>query len=386
VATARQLARGVPAGGPERVARIRWVKEKDGQWRIDLLEAINLIQGHFDDTHRLDFPDVSEETLAHGIVETFTQQKLRSRHFLPMTAAVADLEQDAIEPSLLEDGHAIPHLGSPPAIELVQRGDPPYRKLRRSLRKGNTQRLTVVIKNDVQSRIGDRTSPTTRTPTLTYEITANTRTVDRAGKARLDLRILGLQVDADQPAPTQLAAQLKGMAESVRGVQGTMTTDTRGFVEAVQFSPDPRAGSGAEEVAKLLLSSIRKIQSVLPEEAVGPGARWVVRETVVEAGVTAVQATTYELAAIDGSVIDLVGTIEQAAPRQAFRGPGGGESSSEVAAFQAEGRVEAKLDLASPFPTSALVRSSLKMEIEEKGGTAPPSALAVESEVTVGGE
>lgn len=385
VATARHIARGVSAGGPEREAKFRWVKEDDNVWRIDLLEAIALIQGHFDDTHRLDFPDVSEEKLAHGIVETFTQRKLELVHFRPMTASAPGPSPAEMEQSATAEVKAVPPLGSPPTIELVEQGDPPYRKLRWKLRKGEKQRLAITTITNMQSQVGGRSGPRTRTPSLTYELMAHTRSVDRAGKARLELEVVGVRVDSDQPAPTQLAAQLKEVADSLRGTHATVTTDARGSVDDFERRPGPHAGSSTDQMSKLLETSITKVQPLLPEEEVGQGAKWVVRETVQEVGVTAARTSSYSVAQIDGSQVDIAGTIEQTAPRQAFRPPGASTGSAQVVDFRSQGTLEATLNLESPFPTSARLRSALTMQVDagSAGGTAGPSTLSVDTEITV---
>lgn len=385
VATARHIVRGVPAGGPERGAKFRWVKD-DKEWRIDLLEAIALIQGHFDDTHRLDFPDVSEEKLAHGIVETFTQRKLQPDHFRPMMAVAADSPSDEAAPSLTADVEAFPPFGSPPIVELVHPGDPPHRALRWNLRKGSKQRLEITRITDARSQVGHRAGPTTRTPSLTYELIVHARSIRPDGKAELELSVADVRVDADQPAPTQLAAQLEGMAESLRGVHGTLTTDARGFLEDLVLLPGPHTGDSTKPVIKLLEDSIGKIQPQLPEQPIGQNAKWIVRETVKESGVTAVRASTYEVAAIDGSLVDIVGTIEQSGQRQTIRPPAAPNKSVEVADSHARGSIEAKLDLASPFPASVRSRSALTMRIDARGadGTASPSStLSVDTAITV---
>ncbi len=389
VATARHVARGVPAGGPKREARFRWVKENDKEWSIDLLEAIALIQGHFDDTHRLDFPDMSEEKLAHAIVETFTQQRLQPSHFRPMMAVSADDPPDGTERSLTADGEAFPALGSRPVVELLEAGDPPHRALRWNLRKGTEQRFEITTSTDARSRVGDRFGPTRRSPSMTYEVIVHARNARPDGRTELELSIENVRVDADQPVPTQLAAQLKGMVESLCGVQGTLTTDARGFLDNLVLRPSPHTGDRAKPVLTLLKDSIGRIQPRLPEEAIGQNAKWVIRETIKEAGVTAVRASTYEVAAIDGSRVDLVGTIEQSAQGQAVRPVGAPKRLVEVADSQSRGIIEAKLDLASPFPTLVRSRSALTMRIDKRSAddtTRPSSTLLLDTEITVDGK
>lgn len=369
VATARHIVRGVPAGGPMREVWFRWAKRPDGDWDIDLQQAIGVIQGQFDDSHRVDFPELSEEELAHSIVEVFTQQKLRPDHFRPMMAVAADSPSKRPTLSLTASAEDFPPLGSRPSVELVEPGDPPRRKLRLKLTRGATQRLEITTTTDMQSEVGGRRRPSTRMPSLTYELTARTQSVDRAGKARLELEVVDVRVDADQPAPTQMAAQLKDVALSLRGTRSRVCTDARGFIDDFEREPVSPTVATGDQMGKVLESSISRIQPLLPAEEVGRGAKWVVRETVEEAEVTTVRASVYEVAEIAGSRVDLVGRIEQAAP----------------AGYQSRGTIEATLDLGNPFPTGARSRSALTMQIDgpNRDGTAGPTTLSMDTEVVV---
>lgn len=92
-ATARHLARGRPAGGPIREVTFRWEKGKDGQWRLDLLHAVALMELQLDDIHHMD-PTKSKERLAQLIVQAFTRTELDPDHYEPMLAARQEKESE----------------------------------------------------------------------------------------------------------------------------------------------------------------------------------------------------------------------------------------------------------------------------------------------------
>lgn len=95
-ATARHIARGRSAGGPIREVTFQWKKGSDGQWRLDLLHTVALMEVQLDDVHKME-PTNPKGQLARAIVQAFTNRELEPKHHQPMLAAAsgsrsADLE------------------------------------------------------------------------------------------------------------------------------------------------------------------------------------------------------------------------------------------------------------------------------------------------------
>ena len=95
-ATARHLARGRPAGGPIREATFQWKKGSDGQWRLDLLHAVALMELQLDDVHKME-PTNPKEQLARAIVQAFTNRELEPQHHQPMLAAARGSRSTGLE-------------------------------------------------------------------------------------------------------------------------------------------------------------------------------------------------------------------------------------------------------------------------------------------------
>ena len=95
-ATARHIARGRPAGGPIREVTFQWKKGSDGQWRLDLLHTVALMEVQLDDVHKME-PTNPKEQLAQAIVQAFTNRELEAKHRQPMLAAASDSRSTDLE-------------------------------------------------------------------------------------------------------------------------------------------------------------------------------------------------------------------------------------------------------------------------------------------------
>jgi len=59
----------------------------------------------------------------------------------------------------------------------------------------------------------------------------------------------------------------------------------------------------------------------LPEEAVGPGAKWEVKMPVHSQGMTIAQTTSYELLSLEAERLTVTNTVSQSASNQKIQSP-----------------------------------------------------------------
>lgn len=106
VATARHLARGRAVGSPHREGTFRLVNQ-DGEWRLDLLHTLDLMEAQIGDLAASS--DISREEIADNIVQVFTGEALAkglrhvARHDSP-TKSRGDGERAAQGAAAAADG------------------------------------------------------------------------------------------------------------------------------------------------------------------------------------------------------------------------------------------------------------------------------------------
>lgn len=169
------------------------------------------------------------------------------------------------------------------------------------------------------------------------------------------------------------------------GMGGFGVSSARGL--SMQMAP--RTGRMPDLQVGLLLKSavesLKLLHSPLPMEAVGAGARWVVRDSYSFRKATVQRSRTYTLSSLDGSRGVLAAEIREEARDQEFdmpRMPKGGRATIDV--LDASGSGTEEFDLSKFFT----VRSQWTQEGTTHGKLLIPGALnkSLDSSVRVSAE
>ena len=182
------------------------------------------------------------------------------------------------------------------------------------------------------------------------------------------LAFTGATLDGDATSP--LASALQAGMAGISGVKGITTVSTQGVTK----SSSSLEVSDAALKTMLAQSSVENLSSALPEEAVGVGARWEVRQSMANDGSTQFQSAIYEVTAIDGPSVVLKVTTTSTAPSQTISNPMvaavGGEMRLDSLTGSGTGTVTVRLD--SLIPTSAIEQAtSATMTMIIQGQTVP---------------
>jgi hypothetical protein len=114
---------------------------------------------------------------------------------------------------------------------------------------------------------------------------------------------------ADEPGGVpQLTDMLKSNLGSVKGASGTCTLSSRGLTKVTALKAPAGADAKARQAMDQAMEPLGEILSgitaiPLPEEAVGPGAKWEIKNSVHAQGVSFDITTTCELVSVEGDRI-----------------------------------------------------------------------------------
>src|SRR5678815_3185112 len=188
----------------------------------------------------------------------------------------------------------------------------------------------------------------------------------------------GATLDGDATSP--LASALQAGMAGISGVKGVTTVSTRGVTKSSSLEV-----SDAALKTMLAQSSVENLSSALPEEAVGVGARWEVRQSMANDGSTQFQSAIYEVTAIDGPSVALKVTTTSTAPSQTISNPMvaavGGEMRLDSLTGSGKGTVAVRLDSLVPTSTMEQVTSATMTMIIQ--GQSVPATMDGKVKITV---
>jgi hypothetical protein len=158
---------------------------------------------------------------------------------------------------------------------------------------------------------------------------------------------------------------------------------SRGVTKSTQID-------AADPTVKALMAqmsaSIENLSTAFPEEAVGVGAKWEVRQAITGGGQTQFQKALYEITALAGKTVSMKVTTEQTAPPQTIDNPmaaaAGGEMTLDKMSGAGTGTMTVALDSLVPTSTSSSTTSAaMTMTM---GGQAIPVTADGKITITIG--
>ena len=251
-------------------------------------------------------------------------------------------------------------------ITLEDAGESPKTTLRYAPSVGDLQTIVVSISMSVGNQMGNLPMPTMKLPTTVSTLTAR---VDEVADGRITATV---RVDESKLSDTEgvepmIVKQLESTIGSSVGQKAKMVISDRGLGQSISFNEDAKADPSAAQTLAMLESTLNMLATPLPEEPIGPGARWTAVSTVQEQAVDVHQTMTYTLKSVTDGVIELEVKIEQSAEAQDMSMPGAPPGTQvKLTSLALDGSGTTTLSLKHVAPTEADLTSKLVSEIDIK--------------------
>lgn len=269
-------------------------------------------------------------------------------------------------PALSMPGFPAP--GQPAKVTVVGTGAAPKKALRYTVPatfKGSLEIVTSMnMSMNVMGQAMDMPVPAIRMG-LNLAVTS----VAPNGDITYSMAFTGMKLDGDASNP--VAMQLQAATAGIANIKGSATMNNRGLITSSKLD----AGDPAlQAMLSQMTSSVENLSTAFPEEAVGVGAKWEVRQALTSGGQTQFQKSIYEVTAITGATVNLKVTTETSAPPQTINNPmaaaAGGEMTLEKMTGSGAGTMTIQLD--SLTPTSSIEQTtSTAMTMSIQGQSMP---------------
>jgi hypothetical protein len=236
-------------------------------------------------------------------------------------------------------------------VKLLEAGAEPRKVLRLHPSPGDKQTLHLTLKMAVETKMGEMQSQAMKLPAMTMNMDTTVKDVSDKGDITYEL-VMGETTLADDPGGNaQLAEIMKAALGGIKGMSGTGTVSSRGLAKGMEFKVPPGADAQTRQVMDQMRSSFSSIAAPLPEEAVGPGARWEAKIPIKSQGMTIDQTGTSELVSIEGERVTTKGTFTQRASNQKIESPAMPGLKMDLIKMVGTGTGESKFDLGKLLPS-----------------------------------
>jgi hypothetical protein len=245
-------------------------------------------------------------------------------------------------------------------IRLLDAGRPPRRRLRYAWRPGRTETLAIVLRTTALTESEGEHPTDVALPSVRIAVDIDPREVTPTGELTYVWHVAATKV---LPAPGASPQLAEGMAHEVAAIaqlSGTADVAPNGLAKQILVDAatigDVRDAGASGEMVDQIRQTLTDLETPLPEEEVGVGARWEKVARLAARSAVITQSETFTLASIAGDRGAVDDVLAQTAPPQDFPAPGAGAGQAKPARLEsmlATGTAKALFDLTRIVPSTS---------------------------------
>ena len=287
----------------------------------------------------------------------------RLNYLAQQIAALSATPASAVQPGSQDGSTPAPGAAAMPGavqIKVLQPGAEPRSVLRLHVQPGDKQSVTMTLKMGMEMKMGEMQTPM-KLPAMNMNMDVAVESVSADGEITYRVT-LGDTTIADEPgAPPQMAAALKTALNGTKGTSWSFKLTARGVCQRADMSLPAGANPQLGQAIEQMKQSLTTMAVPLPEEPLGPGARWEARTQTKSQGITVDQTATYELVSAEGDVLKIKSNATQHAANQKIESPSMPGVKADLTKMNGSGSGEIMLNLAHVVPQKATMDSHLDM-------------------------
>jgi hypothetical protein len=138
----------------------------------------------------------------------------------------------------------------------------------------------------------------------------------------------------------------------VKGLSGSGTTSSRGLCKGLEFKAPADSNPQARQFVDQMKDFYTQLAVPVPEEAVGPGAKWEVKMPIKTQGMTIDQTATYEVVSLEGEKLTTKSTVAQQAANQKIQNPAMPGMKVDLTKMTGKGTSQRTFALANLLPVA----------------------------------
>lgn len=235
-------------------------------------------------------------------------------------------------------------------VTLIDAGAEPRQPLRYQLQAGRSERVQIDSQVQISLAMGGQSMPLTLAPPVRMTLDLASNEVAADGSARISYKLVSLEAVGEGQQVAQMNKALAGFA----GISGWYRIDPRGNVLEGQVDPLPADNPAAAGVVNEVEQAMQRMSAPLPEQAVGPGARWQVTQSIEDNAMKMTQTSEFTLRSRNGQTLELdmrfveaqmdsVAGLPPGAKLESVEMKGGGSNTLPLDGLIATGKVDADI-------------------------------------------
>ena len=262
-------------------------------------------------------------------------------------------------------------------VKLLSAGNEPRKALRLVPKAGDIQKALMTL----QMAMGPGGGELMKIPAIKIAFEIETKSVTPEG-INNEIRIEDVTLDEASGGAPQMAEAMKAALGTVKGMVIANTITDRGDPKKVEVKYPAGADPTARQSMEQMKESFLNAQVVLPEEAVGPDAKWELKQKVKAQGMTIDQKVTQHLVAVEENVLTMESLIEQSAANQKVANPAMPQLKVDLSKLTGSSKGQMTVDLSRILPTKAAIEGGAEMVLSSGSG-AQAASMTMKTEANI---
>jgi hypothetical protein len=275
-----------------------------------------------------------------------------------------------------------PAPGTAPTVTVASAGAEPRTRLR--LKPAVGQKETMAMSMNIGlSMVMEGMSMPMEMPVMKLTADIGVTGVAPNGDVTYDVAFTGMTAEAQAGGDPTMAGMAQGAAEGIKALKGSVTMSDRGINKSSTMNVDQIADPTLKQLLSSMSSTLESMSLPFPEEAIGVGGKWEVRQAIKSAGAQTFQRIECEVVSVDAQGATIKTKIEQTIPAQSITNPAlpGATMTVEKGAGMSAGTITMRFN--ALVPTSETTGSTAMAMGVEMGGQTQRMQIETKMKVSI---
>ena len=239
-------------------------------------------------------------------------------------------------------------------IKLIDPGSEPRKALRLHPKPGEKQTCQMIMKMAMAMKMMETNNLEIKLPPVAITMEASVKSVSADGDIAYTSTTTDATVGSDEPGVMpQVAEAMKASLANIKGLTANGVISSRGFNKGTDMKIPAGGDPQVRQVMDQMKDSFSKLSAPLPDEPIGPGAKWEVKMPLKSGGITMEQSATYQLVSLENDKVVLKTTLAQRAAPQKVENPSMPGLKMDLSRLSGTGTGESTFDLGKILPNQA---------------------------------
>ena len=207
-----------------------------------------------------------------------------------------------------------------PVLKLLEAGAEPRRAVRLQPKAGDKQKSELTLTVSVEMHMAGSPIPAMNIPAIKLPMDVNIEGVSADGDISYQTTMGEVSIAGGNETPG-LGDLLQTTFGGLKGMTASGIMSSRGVIKSADMNVPAGASPQLRQSVEQMKDALSGVSAPFPEEPIGVGAKWEMRQVLKSQGMNIKQTSAYELVALDGNRAEVKLTLLQSAANQKISNP-----------------------------------------------------------------